>query len=136
MGNDANTLNSIKLVSGILNYTYPVCFQNFSHGSKGEPSPMWRLLKLNAPEWKALSLGFFGCVAIGAIMPMFAIFYGEMFDVSYIEVREYSSVVAYIYSIAAVKVGMAALYRLEGPGIKSWWGRDFPQQPRPALGLT
>jgi hypothetical protein len=23
---------------------------------------------------------------------------------------------------------------LEGPGIESWWGRDYPHPPRPALG--
>jgi hypothetical protein len=97
---------------------------------------MWRLLKLNSPEWKALSLGFFGCVCTGAIMPVFAIFYGEMFDVSYIEVRQYTSIVAYIHSVPAVKVGMATYYRLEGPGIEYRWGRDFLHPPRSAPGLT
>jgi len=24
-------------------------------------------------------------------------------------------------------------YRLDGPRIESWWGRDFPHQSRPAL---
>lgn len=62
-----------------------VCFQNLRHGPKGSKGPMWRLLKLNSPEWKALSLGFFGCMCTGAIMPMFAIFYGEMFNVSYVK---------------------------------------------------
>ncbi|XP_021940802.1 multidrug resistance protein 1-like [Zootermopsis nevadensis] len=54
--------------------------ENLRHGPKGSKGPMWRLLKLNSPEWKALSLGFFGCMCTGAIMPMFAIFYGEMFN--------------------------------------------------------
>jgi len=27
-------------------------------------------------------------------------------------------------------------YGLDDPGIKSWWGRDFPHQSRPALGPT
>jgi hypothetical protein len=32
--------------------------------------------------------------------------------------------------------GIATRYGLEGPGIKSRWGRDFPHLSRPALGLT
>jgi len=81
---------------------------------------MWRLLKLNSPEWKNLSLGILTCVCTGAIVPVFAIFYGEMYDVSCIELRQYSSVVAYIYSVLAVKVGMATCCGLEGPGIEPW----------------
>jgi hypothetical protein len=33
-------------------------------------------------------------------------------------------------------VGIATLYRLEGPGIESWWGRDFLHPFRRALGPT
>ena len=33
-------------------------------------------------------------------------------------------------------VGVATCYGLDGPGIESRWGRDFPQQSRPALGPT
>jgi hypothetical protein len=33
-------------------------------------------------------------------------------------------------------VGIATRYGLGGPGIESWWGRDFPQPSRPALGPT
>jgi len=32
-------------------------------------------------------------------------------------------------------VGIATSYGLDGPGIKSRWGRDFPYPSRPALGL-
>jgi len=31
-------------------------------------------------------------------------------------------------------VGIATGYGLDGPGIESWWGRDFPHLSRPALG--
>jgi len=32
-------------------------------------------------------------------------------------------------------VGLATRYGLDDPGIESrWWGRDFPQPSRPALG--
>ena len=33
-------------------------------------------------------------------------------------------------------VGIAPRYRLDGPGIKSRWGRDFSKPSRPALGPT
>ena len=32
-------------------------------------------------------------------------------------------------------VGIATDYGLDGPGIESRWGRDFPHLSRPALGL-
>jgi hypothetical protein len=33
-------------------------------------------------------------------------------------------------------VGIATGYLLDGPGIKSRWGRDFPHLSRPAVGPT
>jgi len=33
-------------------------------------------------------------------------------------------------------VGIASSYGLDGPGIESLCGRDFPHSSRPALGLT
>ena len=33
-------------------------------------------------------------------------------------------------------VGIATRYGLDGPGIESWWGQDFPEPFRPALGTT
>jgi hypothetical protein len=33
-------------------------------------------------------------------------------------------------------VGTATSYELDGSGIKSQWGRDFPHLSRPALGPT
>ena len=33
-------------------------------------------------------------------------------------------------------VSIATGYGLDGPGIKSWWGQDFPHLSRPALGPT
>jgi len=43
-----------------------------------------------------------------------------------------------IYLVSMVgrdsSVGIATGYRLDGPGIKSLWGRDFPHLSIPALG--
>ena len=33
-------------------------------------------------------------------------------------------------------VGIATRYGLDGPGIESLWGRDFPHPSRPVLGPT
>jgi len=43
-----------------------------------------------------------------------------------------------IFNIGArySSVGTATRYGLDGPGIESQWGRDFPHPSRPALGPT
>jgi hypothetical protein len=33
-------------------------------------------------------------------------------------------------------VGIGSGYGLDGPGIETWWGRDYPHLFRPALGPT
>jgi len=33
-------------------------------------------------------------------------------------------------------VGIATRCGIDGPGIESWWGRDFPHPSGPSLGLT
>ena len=38
--------------------------------------------------------------------------------------------------IRGSSVGIATRYGLDGPGIESRWGRDFPHPSRPALGPT
>ena len=44
----------------------------------------------------------------------------------------------YIYTLGSRErsVGIATRYGLEGPGVESRWGRDFPHQFRPALEPT
>ena len=47
--------------------------------------------------------------------------------------------IAYSTNIHVVRdssVGIATSYRLDGPGIESRWGRDFPHSSRPAMGPT
>lgn len=43
---------------------------------------MKELLKFNGREWPWLLMGFTGCALTGAIMPVFAVFYGQVFAVS------------------------------------------------------
>ncbi|XP_025418287.1 multidrug resistance protein 1-like [Sipha flava] len=40
---------------------------------------MKELLKFNSKEWPWLVIGFTGCALTGAIMPVFAVFYGQVF---------------------------------------------------------
>ena len=44
--------------------------------------------------------------------------------------------VLYMNSGSVSSVGIATGYGLDGPGIESLWGRDFPHLSRPALGPT
>ena len=49
----------------------------------------------------------------------------------------YVLVIYSYYSLLFISaVGIATRYGLEGPGIESRWGRDFPPLSRPALGPT
>ncbi|XP_063233028.1 ATP-dependent translocase ABCB1-like isoform X2 [Bacillus rossius redtenbacheri] len=47
--------------------------------SKPEDIGFLRIFLFNAPEWLWLVGGFIGCMCTGAIMPVFAFFYGEVF---------------------------------------------------------
>jgi len=49
----------------------------------------------------------------------------------------YLYITMYVYfSGPGSSVGIATGYGLDGPGIESRWGRDFPHLSRPALGPT
>jgi hypothetical protein len=48
---------------------------------------------------------------------------------------DYASVNA-LFDGSGSSVGIATDYGLDGPGIESRWGRDFPHLSRPALGPT
>jgi len=45
------------------------------------------IFKFNYPEWPWLMMGFIDCALTGAIMPVFAVFYGQVFAVSIILIR-------------------------------------------------
>lgn len=40
------------------------------------------VLMLQKPEWGWLLMGFIGSVGVGLVSPIFALFYGEIFEVS------------------------------------------------------
>jgi len=44
--------------------------------------------------------------------------------------------IVYYSILHAAVVGVATAYGLDGPGIESRWGRDFPHLSRPALRPT
>ena len=46
-----------------------------------------------------------------------------------------NTVVIYNFGLGSL-VSIATGYGLDGPGIESRWGRDFPHLSRPALGPT
>ncbi|XP_074326257.1 putative multidrug resistance protein [Apium graveolens] len=45
----------------------------------------WRLLKMNAPEWKELLLGCFGAAGAGAIQPIFSYCLGSLVSVYFLQ---------------------------------------------------
>ncbi|XP_022171475.1 multidrug resistance protein 1B-like isoform X2 [Myzus persicae] len=41
---------------------------------------MWKLMKFNSPEWAYLLFGCIGCVINGGLVPIYAYFYGQVFE--------------------------------------------------------
>ncbi|VVC36193.1 Hypothetical protein CINCED_3A013935 [Cinara cedri] len=41
---------------------------------------MWKLMKVNSPEWIHLLLGCIGCIVNGGLVPIYAYFYGQVFE--------------------------------------------------------
>lgn len=46
-----------------------------------------KILKFNRSEWFLLLMGSVGCILTGAIMPVFALFYSEMFAVIFSNIK-------------------------------------------------
>lgn len=42
---------------------------------------MWKLMKFNSPEWAYLLFGCIGCIINGGLVPVYAYFYGQVFEV-------------------------------------------------------
>jgi hypothetical protein len=45
-------------------------------------------------------------------------------------------ILCYLYGGPGSSVGIATAYGLDGPGVESWWERNFPHLSRPALRPT
>jgi hypothetical protein len=61
------------------------------------------------------------------------VLYTQAYIYIHICVYIYRCVYIYIYKGPGCSVGIATGYMLNGPGIKSWWGRDFSHTSRMAL---
>lgn len=46
---------------------------------------VWQLVKFNSKEWLALSIGILMCAITGLTMPLFSVFYSQIFIVSQLE---------------------------------------------------
>ncbi|XP_004239490.2 ABC transporter B family member 15 [Solanum lycopersicum] len=78
--------------------------ENFSH-----PSPsMWRLLQMNAPEWKIALLGCLGAVTFGVLQPLYAFCLGSV--VSAYTSNDISKIKSEIkiYSIVFLSIGVTS----------------------------
>ncbi|PHU20248.1 ABC transporter B family member 18 [Capsicum chinense] len=78
--------------------------QNFSH-----PSPsIWRLLQMNAPEWKIALLGCLGAITFGVLQPLYAFCLGSV--VSEYTSNDSSKIKSEIkiYSIVFLSIGLTS----------------------------
>jgi hypothetical protein len=57
-------------------------------------------------------------------------------EIMFFRVFNRISAINFVVSGPGSSVGIATGYGLDGPGIESRWGRDFPHLSRPALGPT
>ncbi|CAI6347628.1 unnamed protein product [Macrosiphum euphorbiae] len=74
------------------------------------------ILKFNRPEWPWLMMGFIGCALTGTIMPVFAIFYGQVFATFTLKGDELLQEAAFwskMFIILALLSGLA------------WWMQTF-----------
>lgn len=74
------------------------------------------ILKFNCPEWPWLVMGFVGCVLTGAIIPVFSVFYGQVFATFILKGDELLQEAAFwskMFIILALLSGLA------------WWMQTF-----------
>lgn len=77
------------------------------------------LLKINCKEWPWLLVGFIGCTLFGAVMPVFAVFYGQMFSVSKLSFKLHN---------ASIYVFFLQTFMLKGNALlleASFWSKMF-----------
>jgi len=75
---------------------------------------------------------FEGAERLGGVISHFI---SEVVKLSHCLLATSSYHVSYLW-VRDSSAGIANCYGLDGPGIESQWGRDFPHPSRPALGPT
>lgn len=68
---------------------------------------MWRILKLNSPEWRYLLVGSIGAIIGGAALPVFAVLFGEFFGLMVYEEQE-ARRIGFLYSMLFLVLGVLA----------------------------
>ena len=64
-------------------YTYWLFVQDTEENENKEPDvSFWRVLKLNKPEWKSVSIASLCSLLSGFCMPLFAVIFGDFIGVS------------------------------------------------------
>ncbi|XP_060852924.1 ATP-dependent translocase ABCB1-like isoform X2 [Rhopalosiphum padi] len=53
---------------------------NLKEIEKNSKYCMWKLIKFNSPEWAFLLFGCIGCIINGGLVPIYAYFYGQVFE--------------------------------------------------------
>ncbi|KAK4485731.1 hypothetical protein RD792_008377 [Penstemon davidsonii] len=75
------------------------------------PNPsQWRLLEMNAPEWKRALLGCLGAVIFGAILPINACFMGSLVSVYFIDNRSEIKSETKFYSFMFLGIGFITFF--------------------------
>ncbi|CAI0469217.1 unnamed protein product [Linum tenue] len=70
---------------------------NNSKASSSSSSSQWRLLKMNAPEWRRGFLGCLGAATVGAIQPAHAYCLGSVLSVYFSEENIKSEIITYCF---------------------------------------
>ncbi|XVF02602.1 hypothetical protein REPUB_Repub04eG0189000 [Reevesia pubescens] len=98
---------SITVASSVEMHSYENQNDNNIKHSSNPPLSGWRLLQMNAPEWKRILLGCIGAVTTGAIQPTYAYCLGTIISVYFL--RDSSKIKSEIRFYSLIFLGLAVL---------------------------
>ncbi|KAK6242192.1 hypothetical protein SCA6_007581 [Theobroma cacao] len=98
---------SITVPSSVQMHSYENQSENNVKNSSHPPFSGWRLLQMNAPEWRRTLLGCFGAVSTGAIQPTYAYCLGTVASVYFI--KDSSKIKSEIRFYCLIFLGLAVL---------------------------
>ncbi|XWS34691.1 hypothetical protein CRYUN_Cryun21dG0059200 [Craigia yunnanensis] len=98
---------SISVASSVQMHTYENQNDKNIKNSSHPPLSGWRLLQMNAPEWKRTLLGCFGAVSTGAIQPTYAYCLGTIVSVYFL--KDSSKIKSEIRFYCLIFLGLAVL---------------------------